>query len=98
MKLLSLFTERPVISQVMMSGASGCRPGSFELGGKMTALARAKLIEKCGRDENGQLLWQLNKKKTALKELESFMKSMGISTNSSIDEIISHDDLPKTNK
>ena len=77
--LLKELTERPLISQTMISGASGLRPGSFEIGGKITALARAKLIQKAGRDDNGQMLWQLNEELVDRKNLREFLETLNLS-------------------
>ena len=78
MALLKLFAEKPVITQTYISGASGLRPGSFEMGGKITALARSKLIQKAGRDENGQMMWQLNEKRVNREELEKLLDSLDL--------------------
>lgn len=78
LKLLKEFTIRPLISQALMSTASGATVGSHELGGKITALTRADLIMKAGKDNNNQWLWQLNGKKVEKTELQKFLESLGI--------------------
>lgn len=78
MQLLKELTKRPLVSQIMISGASGLRPGSYEIGGKITALSRAKLIQKAGRDENGQMLWQLNEERVDRKNLMDFLDTLNI--------------------
>lgn len=78
LKLLKEFTVRPLISQALMSTASGATVGSHELGGKITALTRANLIVKAGKDDNNQSLWQLNEKKVEKTELQKFLESIGI--------------------
>lgn len=78
LKLLKEFTIEPLISQTMMSTASGATVGSHELGGKITALTRANLIQKAGKDNNGQWLWQLNEERVEKTELQRFIESLGI--------------------
>lgn len=78
LKLLKEFTIRPLISQALMSTASGATIGSHELGGKITALTRANLIVKAGKDDNNQWLWQLNEEKIEKTELQRFLESIGI--------------------
>ena len=78
LKLLKEFTLQPLVSQTKMSGASGSPVKSHELGGKITALTRANLIQKAGRDDNGQWMWQLNEEFIAKKALLEFLESMGI--------------------
>ncbi|OGC93150.1 hypothetical protein A3D85_01835 [Candidatus Amesbacteria bacterium RIFCSPHIGHO2_02_FULL_47_9] len=80
LQLLKELTEKPLISQTMISGASGLRPGSFEIGGKITALSRAKLIQKAGRDENGHLTWQLNEERVDRDQLRKFLDSINIAS------------------
>lgn len=74
LKLLKEFVINPVVFQTRLSGASGLRPGSHELGGKITALTRAKLIVKAGRDDNGQMTWQLNDEEVDRQQLLDFLK------------------------
>ncbi|HLD01953.1 MAG TPA: hypothetical protein VJC10_03680 [Patescibacteria group bacterium] len=78
LKLLKEFTIKPLISQAMMSTASGATIGSHELGGKITALTRADLIRKAGKDDDGQWLWQLNEEKVEKTELQKLIESLGI--------------------
>lgn len=78
LKLLKAFTLTPLVSQTKMAGASGSPVKSQELGGKITALTRADLIVKAGKDDNGQWLWQLNEKKVEKTELQKFLESIGI--------------------
>jgi hypothetical protein len=44
------------------------------LGGKITPLVRANLIEKVGRDKDGQFLWTLNERAVNRKALEEFLE------------------------
>jgi hypothetical protein len=78
LKLLGQFTKTVVVPQTMLSTASGSTVGSHELGGKITALTRAGLIQKAGKDDNGQWLWQLNEDKTDKETLKDFLKSLDI--------------------
>ena len=78
LKLLKEFTNNRLLNQARLSGASGMRQGSHELGGKLTALTRADLIVKAGRDEKGQWLWQLNEEKVDRKRLLDFIEKLGI--------------------
>lgn len=74
LKLLLTFSQESVVSQARLSGVSGMKPGSCELGGKITTLVRAKLIEKVGRDKDGQFLWTLNERAVNRKALEKFLE------------------------
>lgn len=78
LKLLKQFTIQSLVPQTLLSNASGTTAGSHELGGKLTALTRAKLIQKAGKDENGQWLWQLNEEKLEKQTLKEFLESIGI--------------------
>lgn len=78
LKLLKEFTITPLVSQSKMANASGSPVRSHELGGKITALTRANLIQKAGRDDDGQWLWQLNEEKVEKTELQKFLESIGI--------------------
>lgn len=78
LKLLKEFSANRLVSQTRLSGASGMRQGSHELGGKLTALTRADLIVKAGRDENGQWMWQLNEDKVDRDRLQDFLKKLEI--------------------
>lgn len=78
LKLLKEFTLSPFISQTRLSNVSGSQVGSHELGGKITALTRANLILKAGKDDDGQSLWQLNKEKIEKQTLKEFLESLGI--------------------
>ena len=78
LKLLKEFTLRDLVPQSLMSTASGSTVGSHELGGKITALTRADLIQKAGKDDNGQWVWQLNEEKVQKESLKEFLKSIGI--------------------
>ncbi len=78
LKLLGEFTVNNLVPQTILANASGSTVGSHELGGKLTALTRAKLIQKAGRDENGQWLWQLNEDQTDKETLKDFLESLGI--------------------
>lgn len=80
LELLNEFAIQKLITQSRISGASGLRQGSHELGGKITALTRAGLIEKAGRDEGGQVVWQLNEKMTDRDKLLEFLKSIDVSS------------------
>ncbi len=77
LKLLKEFTISPFISQTKLSNVSGSPVGSHELGGKITALTRADLIVRAGKDESGQL-WQLNEEKIEKTELQKLLESLGI--------------------
>lgn len=74
LKLLKEFAINPWITQTRISGASGMRPGSHAIGGKITALTRAKLIVKAGKDDNGQMTWQLNEEEVDRQKLLDFLK------------------------
>lgn len=74
LKLLLTFTRESIVSQARLSGVSGMHPGTCELGGKITPLVRANLIEKVGRDKKGQFLWTLNERAVNRKALEEFLK------------------------
>lgn len=78
LKLLGQFTKAVIVPQTMLSVASGSTVGSHELGGKLTALTRAGLIQKAGKDDNNQWLWQLNEEKTDKETLKDFLKSLDI--------------------
>ena len=78
LKLLGQFAKTSIVPQTMLSNASGSPVGSHELGGKMTALTRSGLIQKAGRDDNGQWVWQLNEEATKRETLQDFLKSLGI--------------------
>ena len=78
LKLLSKFTINNTVPQTMLANASGSPVGSHELGGKLTALTRSGLIQKAGRDDNKQWLWQLNEEKTDKETLKNFLKSLDI--------------------
>lgn len=78
LKLLKEFTVNTLVSQTRMAGASGTAVQSHELGGKITALTRADLIQKAGKDENGQWLWQLNEQKIERQSLKEFLDSLHI--------------------
>jgi hypothetical protein len=83
LKLLGEFTIHDLVPQSLMGNASGTNVGSAELGGKITALTRAGLIQKAGKDENGQWLWQLNEQKVEKTDLKKFLDSIGIDLNDS---------------
>ncbi|MGB4966238.1 MAG: hypothetical protein WBO77_03980 [Microgenomates group bacterium] len=78
LKLLKEFTLKPRVSQALMSNASGSTIGSHELGGKITPLTRANLIQKAGKDDNGQQEWQLNNEKVNKTELQKLLEEIGI--------------------
>lgn len=78
LKLLKEFVIKPLVSQTILSGASGLKAGSNALGGKMTTLVKKDLIIKAGRDDDGSWLWQLNDEKIDKILLEHFLKKMGI--------------------
>jgi len=80
LELLGHFATKRLLSQTYLSGASGMRPGSHALGGKLTALTRANLIQKAGRDDNGQWMWQLNDDEVDRDKLEQFLKNIDISS------------------
>ena len=78
LELLGVFAVHDLVSQAHMSNASGATAGSAELGGKITALTRAGLIQKAGKDDNGQWMWQLNEQKVEKNDLKNFLDSIGI--------------------
>ena len=78
LKLLKEFATKPLVSQTILSGASGLRAGSHALGGKMTALTRNNLITKAGKDKKESWYWQLNDDEIDPKELKKFLKKLGI--------------------
>lgn len=78
LKLLKEFATNNLVSQTKLSGASGYPVGSHELGGKITALSRAELIQKAGKDENGQSLWQLNEDKVDRESLLDILEKMQV--------------------
>lgn len=78
LKLLREFAVNRIISQTMISGASGMRQGTHALGGKLTALTRSNLIQKAGRDDNGQWTWQLNDEEIDRKRFLEWLKRLDI--------------------
>ncbi|HSX49000.1 MAG TPA: hypothetical protein VLE44_01960 [Candidatus Saccharimonadales bacterium] len=78
LKLLHKFTVNNLMPQTLLANASGSPVGSHELGGKLTALTRAGLIQKAGKDDNGQWLWQLNEDKAKKETLKEFLESIGV--------------------
>jgi hypothetical protein len=76
-KLLKEFAANNFVSQTRISGASGMVQGSHALGGKLTALTRSKLIEKVGKDENGQV-WKLNDEQVDRQRLLDFIDKLGV--------------------
>jgi hypothetical protein len=81
LKLLKEFTVHDLVPQTLLGNASGANVGSAELGGKITALTRAGLIQKAGKDDNGQWIWQLNETKVEKNVLKDFLDSIGIDLN-----------------
>lgn len=75
--LLKEFTLYPLVSQSRMANVSGSPTRSHELGGKITPLTRANLIQKAGKDETGQL-WKLNEERVEKTELQKLLESIGI--------------------
>lgn len=75
LKLLKEFTLTDLVPQAKLSLASGSTVGSHELGGKLTALTRADLIQKAGKDDNGQWIWQLNEEKVPRETLKDFLEN-----------------------
>ncbi|MBI3380261.1 hypothetical protein HY029_05900 [Candidatus Gottesmanbacteria bacterium] len=78
LRLLKEFTIHDLVPQAKLSLVSGSRVGSHELGGKLTALTRADLIQKAGKDDNGQWIWQLNDEKVDKTEIQKLLESIGI--------------------
>lgn len=78
LKLLKEFTLGDLIPQTKLSTASGSTVGSHELGGKLTALTRADLIRKAGKDENGHWVWQLNEPFINKEKLKDFLISIKV--------------------
>ena len=83
LRLLGEFTLHDQVPQSFIGNASGTTTKPHELGGKITALTRAGLIQKAGKDENGQWMWQLNEKKVEKNVLKDFLDSIGIDLNKS---------------
>ncbi len=78
LQLLKEFTLRDIIPQSIISTASGATIGSHELGGKITALTRADLIVKIGKDDNGQNIWTLNEDKVDRQSLKDFLEKLKV--------------------
>jgi len=76
LRMLQELTNKVIVPQAHLANASGSPVGSHELGGKMTALTRSELMIKAGKDENGQILWQLNEDKVKKETLGDFLKSL----------------------
>lgn len=73
LRLLREFAVESIMSQARLSGASGMAQGSTSLGGWITPFTRANLIEKVGRDEDGNYIWKLNELKVEKKTLLEFL-------------------------
>lgn len=80
LKLLKEFATNQLLNSARLSGASGLRPGTHEFGGKLTALTRAKLIVKAGKDEQGQMIWQLNEDEVDRQKLLDFLKRIDVAS------------------
>lgn len=78
LKLLKTFVTNSFVDQTLISGASGYHAGSHGIGGKITPFVRADLITKAGKDENGQMTWQLNEKKVDKKTIKDLLDDMNI--------------------
>lgn len=78
LKILKEFITNDFLTQTKISGASGYPCGSNALGGKITPLVRAGLIEKAGKDDNGQFVWQFNEKKADKKTIQDLLDEMNI--------------------
>jgi len=78
LKLLKQFTKMEYVSQSFMANVSGSAIHSHELGGKITPLTRAGLIEKIGRDDDGTQLWKLNEDRVEKSTLEKFLEKLNI--------------------
>ena len=78
LKLLKEFVINKFLNQTKISGASGYPAGSNALGGKITALTRAGLIEKAGKDDEGQYLWKFNDKRADRKTIQGLLDDMDI--------------------
>ena len=78
LRLLKEFAFEDIITQNRISGASGMRQGTQALGGKITALTRANLIEKVGRDDNGQYVWKLNERVVDRDKLQNLLESFNL--------------------
>ena len=78
LKILKKLATSTVVSQAMMANASGTAVRTPELGGKLTALTRADLMLKAGKDKDGQFLWQLNEEKVEKKTLKDFLEKLDI--------------------
>lgn len=77
-RLLKEFATNQLVNQTLISGASGMRQESNALGGKITALTRAKLIQKAGKDDDGKMQWQLNEDKVDREKLTEFIEKLGV--------------------
>ena len=78
LKLLRKLCDHKMVNGAQMANASGTAIRSSEFGGKMTALTRAKLMVKAGREKDGNNLYQLNEKKVERNKLSDFLKEMDI--------------------
>jgi hypothetical protein len=78
LKLLKEFVAHDFLNQTKISGASGCPAGSNALGGKITPLTRAGLIEKAGKDDDGQFVWKFNDKRADRKTIQDLLDEMDI--------------------
>lgn len=78
LKLLKKLVDHRTVNGVAMANASGTHVKSSEFGGKMTALSRAELMVKAGKDENGTHVWQLNEDKVDRKKLKDFLEKLDI--------------------
>jgi hypothetical protein len=66
------------VNGALMANASGTAVKSPEFGGKLTALTRAKLMVKAGRDTDGNNLYQLNEKRIYRITLKEFLEGLDI--------------------
>jgi hypothetical protein len=78
LRLLKKFAEESILSQAMLSGASGMARGSRALGGKITPLVRANLIKKVGRDKDGNYVWTLDENTVDRKTLVSYLDEFNL--------------------
>ncbi|MFZ6035400.1 MAG: hypothetical protein ACOYUB_04645 [Patescibacteria group bacterium] len=78
LKILKEFVLRDIVPQTILSGASGYRTGSHAIGGSITPLTRANLIQKAGRDDKGDMTWQLNEDKVDRKTLGDLLDEIKV--------------------
>lgn len=78
LKLLKKLVDYRIVNGAAMANASGTAVKSSEFGGKITALTRAGLMVKAGREKDGNNVYQLNENKVERKTLKDFLEKLGI--------------------